>query len=51
MIKVAGNVIVQQAILPDELTLGVRVYSDCGGDGCNDDQGGCDSDASCGQDC
>ena len=37
--------------LTDELTLGVDNYSGCDGDDCNGDQGGCDSDASCGQDC
>jgi len=46
------EIVVKQAILPDELTLGVDNYSGCDGDDCNGDQGGCDaSDASCGQDC
>ncbi|KKU38145.1 MAG: hypothetical protein UX53_C0035G0003 [Candidatus Azambacteria bacterium GW2011_GWB2_46_37] len=42
---------VAQAVLPDELVLGIQGYSGCPGDGCNADQGGCTHDASCGQDC
>lgn len=39
------------AILPEELVLDVGVSASCPGDDCNDDQGGCTHDASCGQDC
>lgn len=42
---------VAKAILPGELFLDAQGYSGCPGDGCNDDQGGCMHDASCGQDC
>jgi len=41
---------VVNAVLPEELVLNVGSCN-CNGDGCNDDDGGCDSDASCGQDC
>ena len=40
-----------EAVLPDELVLGGKNFSDCPGDGCNSDSGGCSSDAGCGQDC
>ena len=47
---------VVDAIFPRELELQPRTslsgsISLCPGDGCNSDQGGCESDASCGQDC
>lgn len=46
---------VVDAVLPAELALkpGGRLSAGpCPGDGCNDDQGGCEAgDASCGQDC
>ena len=47
---------VVDAIFPRELELQPRTslsgsMSSCPGDGCNSDQGGCESDASCGQDC
>ncbi len=47
------EITVAQAILPEELSLGLSDYSgsSCPGDGCNSDQGGCTHDASCGQDC
>jgi len=41
-----------KADLPEEIVLDSGDYMGrCNGDDCNSDQGGCDSDASCGQDC
>lgn len=42
---------VVQAVLPNELVLGLEGYSGCKGDDCNADKGGCTHDSSCGQDC
>lgn len=43
---------VVDAVLPEELVLSLGTASaPCPGDDCNDDQGGCTHDASCGQDC
>lgn len=46
---------VVNAIFPKELELQPRAslsgLTSCPGDGCNSDQGGCEGDASCGQDC
>jgi len=44
------NVKITQAVLPEELVLGVSQFP-CPGDDCNSDQGGCNGDANCGQDC
>jgi len=46
-----ADILVVKAILPTELATSVASGSACNGDGCNSDQGGCSSDASCGQDC
>lgn len=47
-----NDLYVVDAVLPEELVLNLGVASaPCPGDGCNDDQGGCPHDASCGQDC
>lgn len=46
---------VVNAVLPQELALltgaPLAALAPCNGDDCNSDSGGCDSDASCGQDC
>jgi len=40
------------AVLPEELVLSTgTALGPCNGDDCNDDQGGCMHDGSCGQDC
>jgi len=51
MKKEVKDIQVVSAVLPTELVLGISGYSGCQGDDCNSDDGGCQHDASCGQDC
>lgn len=46
------DIVISNAITPEELALGDSITGPCPGDECNDDTGGClPADASCGQDC